>query len=339
MRPAACALLTLLAVTSVARAEPVTIRIATIAPTGTGWAREFSAWGRDIETGTHGAVHLKIYFSAIGGDEFTVLERIKRDQLDGGIGSESCVRLGPSLKVTRIFGLFQSPEESFYVTTRLAPKLDAEFLRAGFINLGEATIGAEMLFTRQPVHDFAELKKTLLWIWNDDEALKVQAPALGLHVVATPLEGGARAYDDKSVDGFIAMPTAALAFQWSAQAKYLSNLTLSYRTGCVFLASRVFDGLPIESQRYVRAATAKLRQRLDDLTARQDAALVGGLFARQGLQTVPVSDQFRLDFFSEAREMRERVATQLVAPKLLNEVLSWLADWRAEHQMSALPQR
>jgi TRAP-type C4-dicarboxylate transport system substrate-binding protein len=334
MRPAAFALLTLTLTSSVAHADPQTLRLSTIAPAGTGWAREFSAWARDIEAGTHGNVHIKIYFSAIGGDEFTVLDRIKREQLDGAIGSESCVRLAPSLRVTRIFGLFQSREESFYILTRLMPRIDAEFLKHGFINLGEATLGAELLFTREPVRDMAELRKTLLWVWDDDEALKQQAPALGLHIVATPLEGGARAYDDRSVDGFIAIPTAALAFQWSAQAKYLTPLDLSYRNGCVFFASRAFDALPLESQRYVREATAKLRQRLDDLTVRQDAALVGGLFARQGMKTVPVTERFRLDFFSEARDMRDRVASQLVPQKLLDEVLSWLADYRVEHQMS-----
>ena len=243
MRPALAALLLTLVAPSLAHADPVTLRLATIAPTGTGWAREFSAWGRDIEAGTHGNVRVKIYFSAIGGDEFTVLDRIKREQLDGAIGSESCVRLGPSLKVTRIFGLFQSREESFYILGRLLPKLDQEFLRNGFVNLGEATLGPELLFTREPVRDMAELRKTLLWVWEDDAELRTQAPALGLRVVATPLDGGARAYDDKSVDGFIAMPTAALAFQWSTQAKYLTNLDLSYRNGCVFVASRAFDAL------------------------------------------------------------------------------------------------
>jgi TRAP-type C4-dicarboxylate transport system substrate-binding protein len=323
-----------LTVCTSARAEPVTLRLATIAPQGTGWAREFSAWGRDIEAGTRGAVRIKIYFSAIGGDEFTVLERIKRDQLDGGIGSESCTRLAPSLKVTRIFGLFQNRDESFFVLTRMAPLLDKEFLRAGYINLGEATLGPEMLFTREPIRDMAELRKTLLWIWDADDSLRQQSPALGLHVVATPLEGGARAYDEKSVDGFIAIPTAALAFQWSAQAHYLENLDVSYRNGCVFVASRAFDALPIDVQRYVRTATAKLRGRLDDLSRRQDDALVGGLFARQGMKTVPVSGRFRFEFFSQAREMRGRLGGELVTPKLLEEVLSWLADYRAEHQLS-----
>ena len=317
-----------------AHAETATMRVATIAPQGTGWAREFAAWARDIEAGTQSAVRVKMYYGAIGGDEFTVLDRIKRDQLDGAIGSESCVRLSPSLKVTRIFGLLQSREESVFVLSRLQPVLEREFLRAGYVDLGVATLGPEMLFTRQPIRDMADMRKTLLWIWDADEALRVQAPALGLHVVATPIEGAASAYDDHSVDGFIAMPEAALAFQWSAQASYLENLELSYRNGCVFISSRFFDALPIEAQRYIRAATAKLRGRLDDRSRREDEALVGGLFAHQGLKTVPVAEQFRLDFFSRTRDMRASLAGQLVSPKLLEEVLSWLADYRVEHQLT-----
>src|SRR6476659_799604 len=166
MRQAVALLITLTFASSLAHAEPPTLRLATIAPEGSGWAREFGAWARDIEAGTHGAVRVKMYYSAIGGDDLSVLDRIKRDQLDGGIGSESCIRLGPSLRVTRIFGLFQSREESFYVLGRLTQILDAEFLKHGFINLGEATLGPEMLFTRSPVHNLAELRKPVLWVWD-----------------------------------------------------------------------------------------------------------------------------------------------------------------------------
>ena len=339
MRPAtalrlAFALTLTFSFTTPARADTPTLRLATIAPEGSGWAREFGAWARDIEAGTHGAVRVKMYYSAIGGDDLSVLDRIKRDQLDGAIGSESCIRLGPSLRVTRIFGLFQNRQESFYVLGRLAPTLDAEFLKHGFINLGEATLGPEILFTRTPVHDLAELRKMVLWVWDLDDALTMQARALGLKVVALSLDNASRAYDDKSVDGFISMPTAALAFQWSAQAHYLENLDIAYRNGCVFVTSRAFDALPIEVQRYMRNATGKLRQRLDDMNMRQDDALIDRLYARQGMKSIPVSEQFRLDFFREARDQRAQLGDKLVSQKLLEQVLAWLADYRAEHSIA-----
>src|SRR5262249_20794068 len=83
------------------------LRIATVAPDGSAWARELKAWARDVESTTEGAVHIKIYFGGIAGDELTVLDRIRREQLDGAIGSELCTRLAPSLKVARIIGAFR----------------------------------------------------------------------------------------------------------------------------------------------------------------------------------------------------------------------------------------
>jgi TRAP-type C4-dicarboxylate transport system substrate-binding protein len=319
-------------VPAVAAADPVTLRMSTIAPVGSGWARELSAFARDVEAGTEGSVRVKVYYGGIAGDEFEVLERIKRDQLDGAIGSEMCVRIAPSMKVTRIVGMFASREESAYVVTRLKPLLDQEFLRAGFINLGEATLGPEVLFTRTPVRDMSDLRRLKLWIWDLDGALATQAQSLGLHVQAAPIEQAGKLYDERAIDGFIAIPTGALAFQWSAQVRYLETLRLSYRNGCLLYSSRAFDALGIDQQRIVRASAAKLRARMEDLSARQDDQLLGGLLARQGLSNVPVSEQFRFEFFDAARETRQRLGAKVVPAQLLDQVLSWLADYRAEHQ-------
>src|SRR5206468_969252 len=49
-------------------AEPVTLRLATIAPDGTAWAREVRAFNRDVEALTHGQVRFKWYLGAIAGD-------------------------------------------------------------------------------------------------------------------------------------------------------------------------------------------------------------------------------------------------------------------------------
>jgi hypothetical protein len=59
--------------------------------------------------------------------------------------------------------------------------------------------------------------------------------------------------------------------------------------------------------------------------------LLGGLFARQGLKAVGVTEQFRHEFLQQAREQRERALAELVPQKLLAEALGWLADYRAEH--------
>src|SRR5437870_3661048 len=86
--------------------EPVVLRLGTVAPDGTAWARELRSFGRDVESGTHGAVRVKFYFGSIAGDEIAALDRIRRGQLDGMASGVACHRIMPSLRVTRIAGLF-----------------------------------------------------------------------------------------------------------------------------------------------------------------------------------------------------------------------------------------
>jgi TRAP-type C4-dicarboxylate transport system substrate-binding protein len=303
------------------------LRIATVAPDGSAWARELRAWARDVEATTGGAVRIKVYFGGIAGDELTVLDRIRREQLDGAIGSEMCTRLAPSLKVTRVIGAFRSREENAYVLARLRTTVDAEFLRAGFINFGEAGLGSEMLFTREPVRDLATLRKLRLWIWDTDDVLPPQARALGLTIVQTPLAEAGRAYDAQKFDGFIAIPAAALAFQWTTQARYVTPLSITFRSGCLIIATRAYDALSAETQRAFQSSTGKLNQRIEEVGREQDSALLGGLLARQGLTRLPETDRLRGEFFEAAR--RVRAGTRVVSESTLNQVLIWLADYRA----------
>ena len=50
-----------------AAAEPVTVRFATVAPEGTGWAREFKAFARDASAGPDAMIRMRKAFDAVAG--------------------------------------------------------------------------------------------------------------------------------------------------------------------------------------------------------------------------------------------------------------------------------
>jgi TRAP-type C4-dicarboxylate transport system substrate-binding protein len=337
MRIAVAAGLLIVTHTISAQADPVLLRMATVAPEGTAWARESVAYVRDIEALTHQQVKMKWYLGGVAGDELEMLDRIRRDQLDGvASGGMLCMKLAPSMRVLRIVGLFQSRAESAYVSGRLKDTLDREFLKSGFVNLGEVGVGPDILFSRKPVTTMAELTKTRLWIWSVDDVYREELPAMGLAIVPRPVQAAFGSFERSELDGFLAVPTAALAFQWSTEARYFSDLRASFLRGCLIMASRAYDALPVEGQHAVMVSAAKTIARLEELGRAQDDLLLGGLFTRQGLTQVPVSDQLRSEFFEAARAMRERLGPELVPPALLQRVLGMLADYRAEHRLSAV---
>jgi len=324
---AVCALS--LAASTAAGAETVTLRMATVAPDGTAWARELRAAAREVEEQTRGRLKLKWYMGAIAGDEVAVADRIKRGQLDGAAsGGMLCAQAAPALRILRIPGLVQDRKQATYVVGRLRPTADAQFRKAGYVNLAYTLLGASVLFTRAPVRTWDDLKRVSLWRWDLDEVSTAMLRGAGLQIVALPLEQAGAAYDDKRIDGFGALPAAALAFQWSAQARYFTELPMDYLVGCMVVATRAFDELPNEDRQVLQTATAKMMLRAQDLDERMSEALFGSLFEKQGMHRVAPSKLLWAQFFETARDARQRLAAGLVDHELLARVLGWLGDYQ-----------
>jgi TRAP-type C4-dicarboxylate transport system substrate-binding protein len=324
----------LLACSSVAVAdEPsYTLRIATEVPQGTAWAREVQAFSRDVALTTNGQVALKWYLGGIAGDDVEAGKRIARDQLDGiGAGAWQCERWAPSITVTRLPGLFRSRQESKYVAARLRNVFDEEFRKSGFVYLGDTQIGPSMVFTRQPVRSMDELRRIKLWTLDNDVVKTRLMAALGLTLVPLSFEQSRLAYDERRVDGFLAPPTGALAFQWSTQARYLLDLPTDYIMACVVVSTRAFDRLPFEHQRAVRAAAAKFMARFDDVGEHADAELLGGLFEKQGLKLIRHDEHFRADFQAAARAAWDKLDEGTITKPLLKQVQAILTAYRASN--------
>lgn len=308
------------------------MRFATIAPDGSAWAREMRALSRDVESGTRGEVGLKWYFGGIAGHDLEMLGRLQRGQLDGvASAGPLCMQVAPSMRVMRLPGLFESRDEAAHVLNRLKPSLDAEFHKAGLVHLISSGLGQEMVFSRRPIRSLAELRATRMWRWDQDEPAHLTDPALGLTTLALPLEEGIAAYDAARVDGFYVIPTAALAFQYHSRAPSFLPLRMGMWWGCLLVTERAWNQLPLEEQNAVRTAAVKFGLRMEEVGRQQEDALVGGQLRKLGVSTQPVSEPFRVEFLSAARQEREQLGDKLVPAALLQQVLALLADYRAEH--------
>jgi TRAP-type C4-dicarboxylate transport system substrate-binding protein len=311
------------------------LRLATAAPDGTAWAREFRAFARDVEAATSGKVQVKWYFGGIAGDELQVGDRIRRDQLDGTASAGMfCQKLAPSARLIRLPGLFESRNEAVYVHGRLTPILTQEFAKEGFAYLGGPNLGPDVLFTRDPVRSFEDLRRLKLWRWEIDAASILAANGMGLSSVPLNLEAAIQAYDEGRVDGFFAIPSAALAFQWATRARYLTDLEMSFMSGCLLVASRAFDSLTIDQQHAVRAAGAKAIARVTEVSAILDDQLLKTLFAKQGMHPVAVTRELRDSFRAAATDVRRRIGDQLAPNGVMATVQHALDEYRAQHSSS-----
>jgi TRAP-type C4-dicarboxylate transport system substrate-binding protein len=308
------------------------IRIGTLAPDGTSWARSVKTLTENVERGTHGRIQFKLYQGGVAGDEEKMAERIAKGQLDGVISAGMlCNKVSPSMAVLALPGLFQNRDEATEVMNRLLPQLQSEALASGYALLATSSMGPDVLYTRTPVRTFADLKKVRWWRWHLDDKGIAMVRDMGLTIVPTPVNDALHAAQQGKVDGYMAIPTAALAFQWATEMRYLVDLPVGFLSGCVLFSSRVFDMLAPDDRDVLRAGAATLGRQNDETSREIDAKLLGGLFEKQGLKTLPVSESLRSEYFAAARAARQRVGGKLLPQALIDRVSSILADYRAEH--------
>lgn len=316
---------------SLSSADEITIRMAAIAPDGTAWARDLKAMARELESATDGGVHMRWFLGGIAGDEHATLARVRRGQLDGFAAASSCLELAPTMKVTRVVGLVQSRAEGTYLLNQLRSVIDAEFQKSGFVDLALSGLGNDVLLLRSPVRSMADARTLPLWVWSADEMVRVQMAGMGLHLLPAEVDKLAGLYDEGKIDGMFVIPTAALAFQWTARAKYFLDVRASYLPGCVVMTQHAFDQLSFDQQQALRTAANKFSKRFEESGQRDDALLKGSLLEHQGVKRLDADERFRDEFFTAALEARAKIPATLLSPHLLTRALGILGDFRGEH--------
>jgi TRAP-type C4-dicarboxylate transport system substrate-binding protein len=323
-------LLCLAAASAAAEPAPIILRFGAVAPDGTAWARVGRSWAQNVEQSTGGTVHVKWYLGGIAGDDVQMGERLRRGQLDGAAGANMlCQRLAPSMRVLQLAGFYRDRDEWSHVRDRLRPLFDEELKRSGFVDLGLAGIGPSVIVSRTPVTTLAELRKTKLWVWDEDEIKRLILPEMGLHIIPAAIADAARDYEEGKSDGFLALPGAALAFQWSPRAHYFTPLVTDYFVLCQLLSLRALDQLTLEQQQAIRSAAAKVIRIFDDVGRQQDEALLNGLFEHQGIRPLRPTPAFEEEFAAAAHSAERRLGARLIPEALLKRVVEIQEEYRS----------
>lgn len=231
----------------------------------------------------------------------------------------------------RVIGLLRDRREAAWLISRLKPRVDEEFKQCGYIHLADALVGMDVLFSRGPLRTLDDVRKTRFWIWDLDDMVQKQLTGLRIPFQAAPLPDATELYAKSQVDGFFTVPGAALAYQWSTQARYVAPLQATALAGCAFFTQAAYDGLPNEAKVVLTSATAKLQARFNDTTTAQDQQLLEQLFAKHGTKPLPVTPELRAELSRAALEAVRAGGNALLPAGLLDEASQLVSEYRRSH--------
>jgi TRAP-type C4-dicarboxylate transport system substrate-binding protein len=310
-------------------ADTTEIKIATLAPDGTAWAKVLLDGAKKIADGTGNRVTVKYFFSGSQGDERDVVRKMKLGQIDGA--ALTAVGLGlikPDVRILELPFLFKNDKELDYVRTKMAPEFERQFEDAGYVLLAWGDVGWVHLFTNLPVNTAADLNKTKMWAWTDDPIVRAFFKRLGVNGVPLGVPDVLPSLQTGAIDACYGSPLVALVFQWYTKVKYATDVAISYSIGALVLRKEVFAKLSAEDQKTIREVSVEVGQKLLKVI-RQDNERAAKAMAKSGVTFVPSPPAMMEEFEKQGQGVwAELSGGKLYSSELLDKVKKYVAEAR-----------
>ncbi len=317
-----------LAVPAPSLAEPVVIKLGTLAPDGSVWHDALlqvrQLW-RDI---TDGELELRIYPGGVLGGEAEMVRKLQRGSLDAvAITGAGLPRLDRSVDVLNIPLLFQSYAELDYVRERIAPELERHLEKRRFTVLTWFDAGWIYLFTKSPVRTPDELRRLRLGTSAGQPEAEALFKDFGFQVVPLPATDMLTALQTGLIEAINVPPLFALLDRSYQLAGYMTELSWAPLNAATVISTRSWKRVPSRHHGALLAAVRDVA-RIAEIDSRRAGERAIAEMQARGLTVVAVDAAGRAEWLREARAAYPALRESIGFPELFDEVLRLAAEYK-----------
>lgn len=320
------ALLVLLAATAAAAENPVELRVATLAPTGSAWAKIMDRGATALAAATSGRVRMRVYYGGVQGDERDVVRKMRLGQLDGA--ALTAVGLGliePQVLILQLPYLFSSEQQLDHVRDALTPDFAARLDAAGFVLVSWGDLGWVHTYFAVDVRNAAELRAVKFAQLADDPISRELFAVLGLNGVPLGIAEIQPALQTGSVQACAGPPLGAVALQWTPRLKSMTDRPASYAIGAMVLKKSAFEKLsPADRELFLIGARLTGAELV--ASVRRDNERAKNAMRKAGVAVVAVPEEAHALFVAAGKQVWQRLAGKLYPPELLARVVQLVAE-------------
>jgi TRAP-type transport system periplasmic protein len=312
-------------------ADPVELRLATLAPNGSKWMQVFDKGAAETAKATTDRVKIKYYPGGEQGDEKDFISKIKLGQLDGAaVTAVGLSMIDESIRVLELPMMFDTTEEVDYVADKLWPYFQKKFEKKGFKLNDRGEVGWVHFMSKTEVKSLAALKAQKLWIWGDDnlvgamfKKLEISGVALGVPEVDAALTSG-------RINACYGSPLAAVALQWYTKVRFMTSMPMSFAIGATVMSIDSLKKLSDADQQTVAKISRTLGKKLRG-SIRKENENAQKTMTRKGLTISATPDDMRAEFKKNAEEVWKSLVGKMYTQAELDMVLKYRAEYRASH--------
>ena len=305
--------------TAAVRAQPIDIKMATLAPKDSPWCDVLVHMGERWKNISKGNVKLTLYPGGIMGDEPDTVNKLRVKQIQAvALTGAGMGEIEKGVAALQIPMMFDSYEELDYVRDRLAPILEKRIEANGFVVLNWGDAGWVYFFADKPMPRLDDLRKLKMFSWagsNDELELWKASGFRPVSLAATDIQMGLKT---GLIDVIPTTPLYALWNQCFTLAKYMTDIKWAPLVGATLVSKAVWDRIP-EAQRgpmqqAARDSGQQLRSGIRDMGDKAIGVMTGGLPGKK-------MDKLTIVHADDATVADWRKQTEAVYPKMRGKII------------------
>lgn len=282
------------------------MKVATVAPPGTPWAKQLRRFKKAIKEQTEGRIKIKTYLGGGLGPEEATAEATKRGSIQvwgGSMGALSS--LVPETACLELPFLFSKEKAADKILDNvIRQELEGLLWDRGFKLLFFSENGYRSIGSSFPIHSPADLKGKKMRSQQNDvhlntwKAMKASPVPIAVTEVLSSLQTGV-------VEGFDNTPLFAFAASWHQAITHFTLTKHIYQPGIVLASRKFWETLPAELQTVIMGDPADLAKK-----GRRGVRAIGPMleqnFVDSGIELIKLSASERSAFARNAEEVHDK---------------------------------
>ena len=312
-------------------APAVKVRLGTLVPKGASSYKHLQAMGEQWRKATAGGVSLTIYPDGTMGGEADMVRRMRVGQLQAGaLTAVGLTEIEPAVAGLQNMPLiFRSLEEVDYIGEKLRPLLEQRLAEKGFIVLFWADAGWVRFFSKQPVIQPEDLKKTKLFVWAGSPVSVDIYKSGGFNAIPLETVDILPNLQTGLINAIATPPFFALAAHIDGPAPNMLELNWAPLVGANVIARKTWEAIPRASQEAMLKAAAEAGKLVKESNRRESIEAVDAM-KKRGLKVHPVTPELRADWEKMAAAFYPKIRGGLVPPEIFDQVVNLLKEYRAQ---------
>ena len=314
-------------------AEPVKVRLGTLAPKGSSYTKHLQTMGEQWRSAPDGGVQLTIYADGTMGSEADMVRRMRLGQLQAAmVTTTGLTEIEPAVAGLQTMPkVFRNLDEVDYIGEKLQPMLEKRLEAKGFVVLFWSDTGFVRFFSKKPMVSPDDLRKTKLFISANRPAELSVYHFVGCNAVPLEVSDILPGLSTGLIDCLCLPPTIALAIQVDSAAPHMLDMNWVPLVGAAIINKKTWDSLTPAAQAALRQSAQEAGKLIKADGRRENLESIEAM-RKRGLIVHPLTPELNADWDRTVEQAWPKIRGTVVPEDIFDEVMNQLKAYRASKE-------